>query len=70
VTESFAKSKPYLLPLAVIQPIGIGSIAAMGLADHRYAGVTETTAADGFFFLPETVAAAPFEGPPSEVETQ
>jgi hypothetical protein len=38
VTESFVKSKPYLLPLAVLDPIGIGSVAAAGFADRRYAG--------------------------------
>jgi hypothetical protein len=36
VTESFVKSKPYLLPFAVLDPIGIGSVAALGIADHRY----------------------------------
>jgi hypothetical protein len=57
VTESFVKSKPYLLPLAVLDPIGIGSVAAAGFADRRYAGATEATVADGFFFGPENARA-------------
>lgn len=40
VTESFVRSKPYLLPAAVLDPIGIGSIAALGIADHRYVART------------------------------
>lgn len=54
VTESFVKSKPYLLPLAVLEPFGIGSVAAAGIADHRYVGETGEKIADGFFFQPET----------------
>lgn len=57
VTESLVKSKPYLLPLAVLQPIGIGSLAAAGFADHRYAGATDAIVADGFFFRPEAAGA-------------
>jgi hypothetical protein len=64
VTESFVKSKPYLLPLAVLQPIGIGSVAAAGIADHRYTGTTDATVADGFFFRPETVVATSDVGTP------
>jgi hypothetical protein len=54
VTESFAKSKPYLLPVAIFDPIGIGSMAALGIADHRYEGKTEARVEGGFFFRPET----------------
>jgi hypothetical protein len=54
VTESFVKSKPYLLPLAILEPVGIGSVAAAGIADHRYVGETEETIANGLFFRPET----------------
>jgi hypothetical protein len=54
VTESFAKSKPYMLPVAIFDPIGIGSVAALGIADHRYQGKTEVKVEDGFFFRPET----------------
>jgi hypothetical protein len=54
VTESFAKSKPYILPVAIFDPIGIGSMAALGIADHRYQGKTEVKVEDGFFFRPET----------------
>ena len=57
MTESLVKSKPYLLPLAVLQPIGIGSLAAAGFADHRYAGATDAIVADGFFFRPEAAGA-------------
>lgn len=64
VTESFVKSKPYLLPLAVLQPVGIGSVAAVGLVDHRYVGAADAILADGFFFQPEPAGTAP-----SELET-
>jgi hypothetical protein len=50
VTESFVKSKPYLLPVAFFDPIGIGSVAALGIADHRYAGKAKTRIASDFFF--------------------
>jgi hypothetical protein len=60
VTESFAKSKPYLLPMAILDPVGIGSVAALGIADHRYEGKTDVRVEGGFFFRPESaVAAAP-----------
>jgi hypothetical protein len=59
VTESFAKSKPYLLPVAVLDPIGIGSVAALGIADHRYQGKTNVRAESEFFFRPEIAEAAP-----------
>jgi hypothetical protein len=60
VTESFAKSKPYLLPMAILDPVGIGSVAALGIADHRYGGKTDVKVEGGFFFRPESaVAAAP-----------
>jgi hypothetical protein len=36
VTESFVKSKTYLLPVAFLDPIGIGTVAALGITDHRY----------------------------------
>jgi hypothetical protein len=50
VTESFVKSKPYLLPVAVLNPIGIGSVAALGIADHRYTVKAIPRAQDDFFF--------------------
>jgi hypothetical protein len=59
VTESFAKSKPYLLPVAVLDPIGLGSVAALGIADHRYQGKTNVRAESEFFFHPENAEAAP-----------
>jgi hypothetical protein len=58
VTESLVKSKPYLLPVAVLDPIGVGSMAALGIADHRYAVKTPAKIEDGFFFLPENTLAA------------
>jgi len=36
VTESFVKTKPYLLPIGVLQPLGIGCVAASALMDKRY----------------------------------
>jgi hypothetical protein len=53
VSESFVKTKPYLLPVAVLDPIGIGSVAALGLADHRYAAKAPKKVDDGFFFQPQ-----------------
>jgi hypothetical protein len=56
VTESFVKSKTYLLPLAVFDPIGIGSIAVLGIADRRFAGKTKETVDDGVFFPAQNLA--------------
>jgi hypothetical protein len=50
VTESFVKSKPYLLPVAVFDPIGIGSVAALGIADHRYTVKATARVQDSLFF--------------------
>jgi len=50
VTESFAKSKPYLLPLAILNPIGVGSLGALGIVDHRYEGKTAVQIDEEFFF--------------------
>jgi hypothetical protein len=50
VTESLVKSKPYLLVAAVLEPIGIGSVAVLGIADHRYAVRAPTKIDDGLFF--------------------
>jgi hypothetical protein len=36
VTEAFVKTKPYLLPLGILQPVGIGSVVASALLDRRY----------------------------------
>jgi hypothetical protein len=58
VTESFVKSKPYLLPVAILDPIGIGSVAALGIADHRYAGRKEERVEAGVFFRPDGKGAA------------
>jgi hypothetical protein len=59
VTESFVKSKPYLLPAAILDPIGIGSVAALGIADHRYDTKTDMRIGNGFFFRTETALSAP-----------
>jgi hypothetical protein len=59
VTESFVKSKPYLLPVAILDPIGIGSVAALGIADHRYDAKTEIRIGNAFFFHPETESRCP-----------
>ena len=58
VTESFVKSKPYLLPLAVIEPVGIGTVAVAGITDHRYAGETDERIVDKSFFPSETDVAS------------
>jgi hypothetical protein len=58
VAESFVKSKTYLLPLAVIDPIGIGSLAVLGIADRRYAGKTAEVVDGSFFFPAQSVAVA------------
>ena len=54
VTESFVKTKPYLLPVAVLNPIGIGSMAALGIVDHRYAAKSPIKVDDSFFFQPQS----------------
>jgi hypothetical protein len=58
VTESFVKSKPYLLPVAVLDPIGIGSVAALGIADHRYVVKAAPRVEDGIFFRSQENVAA------------
>jgi hypothetical protein len=58
VAESFVKSKPYLLPVAVLDPIGIGSVAALGIADHRYTAKATARAPDSFFFPSQDIVAA------------
>jgi hypothetical protein len=58
VTESFVKSKPYLLPVAVLDPIGIGSVAALGIVDHRYAVKTTARIEDRFFYRSQNTMAA------------
>lgn len=50
VTESLVKSKPYLFAAAVLDPIGIGSLGVLGIADHRYAVKAPTRIDDSFFF--------------------
>jgi hypothetical protein len=58
VTESFVKSKPYLLPVAVLDPIGVGSVAALGIADHRYTVKATEKVQDSFFFPSQEVVKA------------
>ena len=50
VTESFVKTKSYLLPLAILDPIGIGSVAALGVVDHRYVVKSPAKVEESFFF--------------------
>jgi hypothetical protein len=57
VTESLVKSKPYLLAAAVLEPIGIGSVAVLGIADHRYVVRAPTKIDDGLFFQPRNAFA-------------
>ena len=58
VTESFVKSKPYLLPVAVLDPIGIGSVAALGIADRRYTAKATARVQDSFFFPSHSIVVA------------
>lgn len=58
VTESLVKSKPYLLPVAVLDPIGIGSVAALGIADHRYTVRETARVQDGYFFPSRNIVVA------------
>jgi len=58
VTESLVKSKPYLLLVAILNPIGIGSVAALGIADHRYAGKTKKEIDDDFYFHSQNTVVA------------
>jgi hypothetical protein len=67
VTESFVKSKSYLLPLAILQPIGIGGVAALGVADHRYSGQTDARIGHRFFFHPDNAEIAE-TAPPAVLE--
>jgi hypothetical protein len=58
VTESFVKTKPYLLPVAVLDPVGIGSVAALGIADHRYTVRATAPIQDSFFFSSQDIVTA------------
>lgn len=52
VTQSFARTKLYLYPLAILQPVGIGSVIAVGFCDHRYSAHAEMPVASVTFFQP------------------
>lgn len=58
VAESIVKSKTYLLALGVFDPIGFGSLAALGFADHRYVGKVQAVVDEGFFFRAQNIIAA------------
>jgi hypothetical protein len=58
VTESFVKTKTYLLPLAILDPIGVGGIAALGMADRRYVVRAPAPIEDSSFFQPQNTVAA------------
>jgi hypothetical protein len=58
VTESLVKTKPYLLPVAIIDPIGIGSVAALGIADHRYVAKAPAKVEGAIFFQPQNTVAS------------
>lgn len=58
VTESFVKSKPYLLSIAVLDPIGIGSVAVLGIEDHRYVAKAPASADGSYFFQSQNIIAA------------
>jgi len=58
VTESFVKSKTYLLPVALLDPIGIGSVAALGIADRRYTAKATARVPDSFFFPSQNIVVA------------
>jgi hypothetical protein len=57
VTESLVKSKPYLFAAAVLDPIGVGSVGVLGIADHRYQVKAPARIDDGFFFQPQNAVA-------------
>jgi hypothetical protein len=57
VTESLVKSKPYLFAAAVLDPIGIGSVGVLGIADHRYSAKAPARVDDGFFFHTQNAVA-------------
>ena len=57
VTESLVKSKPYLFAAAVLDPIGIGTVGALGIADHRYSAKAPAKIDDGFFFHTQNAVA-------------
>ncbi len=52
VTQSFTRTKLYLYPLAILQPVGIGSVIAIGFLDRRYSAHTEMPVAPITFFQP------------------
>ena len=58
VAESIVKSKPYLLSTAFLEPIGIGTVALLGLADHRYVVKAPERVEEGFFFQPQSTILA------------
>ena len=41
ITESIAKTKYYLYPIAIVQPAAIGAILGSGYSDHRYSLYSE-----------------------------
>ena len=57
VAESFVKTKTYLVPLAILNPIGIGSISALGIADHRYFVRTPAKVDGSIFFRSQNTTA-------------
>ncbi len=48
VTESFVKRTPFLMGLAVLNPMPIGGVIASGLLDHRYNAFNHTKTAPVF----------------------
>ncbi len=58
VTEAYLKRYYYLLPLDYLLPVELGIVTGLGLADHRYAGKTDTPQDPAEFFS-RNVAAAP-----------
>lgn len=57
VSESLVKSKPYLFALSVFNPIGFGSLAALGIADRRYTGKNLAAVDDSVFFHSQNIIA-------------
>ena len=57
VTESLVKSKPYLFAAAVLNPIGMGTVGVLGIADHRYVAKAPARITDGFFFPKQNAVA-------------
>ena len=58
VTEAYLKSWWFLLPLDVLDPLELGAVTGLGLADHRYSGGKAAVVKDEKFFGAQMRASA------------